>query len=145
MQRPLRDPRPEYDRTPLPVARATRSDADKAPVARRSLVRPYARTRGRTRPGHELAVEALVSTSARGLRQDDARSAEQRTICELCEETQSVAEIAAKAGLPLGVVKVLVGDLAEAGLVLVHQRGQVINDSSSREFMHRVLEGLRSL
>ncbi|OZM70537.1 hypothetical protein CFN78_24315 [Amycolatopsis antarctica] len=111
----------------------------------RSRFRPYARTRGRTRPDNDLALEALVSTSERGRRYAGVASVEQRAICDLCVETRSVAEVAAHLRLPLGVVKVMVGDMADAGLVLIHQPGLMFGDRSSREFMERVLHGLRSL
>ncbi|WP_216210092.1 DUF742 domain-containing protein [Amycolatopsis aidingensis] len=111
----------------------------------RSLVRPYARTGGRTRPERDLELEALVSTSEQGRRHEGATSVAHRGICDLCTETRSVAEVAAHLALPLGVVKVLVGDLAEAGLVLIHQPGLFVGDRSSQEFLERVLAGLRAL
>ncbi|WP_442785210.1 DUF742 domain-containing protein [Amycolatopsis sp. H20-H5] len=110
-----------------------------------SRVRPYARTGGRTRSAHDLALEALVSTSEDGRRYRGVRSVEHRRICDLCLDTRSVAEIAAYLVLPLGVVKVLVGDMADAGLVLIHQTELILGDRSSREFMERVLQGLRAL
>lgn len=110
-----------------------------------SRVRPYTRTGGRTHSEHNIALEALVSTSEDGRRYRGVRSVEHRRICDLCLDTRSVAEIAAHLRLPLGVVKVLVGDMAEAGLVLVHQTQLVLGDRSSREFMERVLAGLRAL
>lgn len=112
----------------------------------RMLMRPYARTRGRTRPDHELALEAMVSTSERGRRYEGAVSVQHRRICDLCcVATRSVAEIAAYLTLPLNVVKVLVSDMDSLGLVLIHQPGLSLGDHSSREFMARVLRGLRSL
>ncbi|SFP48084.1 Protein of unknown function [Amycolatopsis arida] len=111
---------------------------------RRSLVRPYARTRGRTTPCRKLELETLISTSERG-RHGRAASVAQRRICDLCAETRSVAEVAAHLGLPLAVVKVLVGDLADAGMVQIHEPGLVLGDRTSREFMERVLNGLRAL
>ncbi|MET9261520.1 DUF742 domain-containing protein [Amycolatopsis sp. NPDC004079] len=111
----------------------------------KSRVRPYARTRGRTRSDHNLALEALVSTSDEGRRYRGVRSIEHRRICDLCLDTRSVAEIAAHLHLPLGVVKVLVGDMADIGLVMLHQTDLVLGDRSSREFMERVLQGLRNL
>lgn len=58
------------------------------------LVRPYAMTGGRTRPRYQLAIEALVSTTA-----DPSRTAgllpEHQRICHLCHEIKSVAEISA--------------------------------------------------
>ncbi|WP_409494951.1 DUF742 domain-containing protein [Amycolatopsis sp. cmx-11-12] len=110
-----------------------------------SRVRPYTRTGGRTRTAHDLALEALVSTSDQGRRYRGVRTMEHRQICDLCLDTRSIAEIAAHLRLPLGVVKVLVGDMADAGLVLIHQTELILGDSSSRAFMERVLQGLRDL
>jgi hypothetical protein len=110
-----------------------------------SLVRPYTKTGGRTRSDYDLAIEALVSTSERGKAPDAAVLPEHRSICGLCLDTRSVAEVAAHLRLPLGVAKVLIGDMAGMGLVLIHQSGMVVGDRPSIEFMERVLSGLRRL
>ena len=110
-----------------------------------SLVRPYTRTGGRTRPDYDLAIEALVSTSDRGRLPEAAVLPEHRSICGLCLDTRSVAEVAAHLRLPLGVARVLIGDMAGMGLVLIHQSGMVVGDRPSIEFMERVLSGLRRL
>jgi hypothetical protein len=110
-----------------------------------TLMRPYARTRGRTRTDYDLAIETLVSTSERGRTQAGASSAEHRSICGLCMEARSVAEIAALLRLPLGVVRVLVGDMASLGLLLIHNSGMLVGDRPSMEFLERVLSGLRKL
>lgn len=110
-----------------------------------SLVRPYARTRGRTRTDYDLAIETLVSTSERGRTQSTQTRAEHRSISELCMEARSVAEVAAHLRLPLGVVRVLIGDMADTGLVLIHDSGMVVGDRPSMEFLERVLSGLRRL
>ena len=110
-----------------------------------SLVRPYARTRGRTRTEYDLAIETLVSTSERGRGQSSPATPEHRSIVGLCEEARSVAELAAHLRLPLGVVRVLIGDMAGLGLVLIHESGMVVGDRPSMEFLERVLSGLRRL
>jgi hypothetical protein len=110
-----------------------------------SLVRPYARTRGRTRTEYDLAIETLVSTSERGRTQSSPATPEHRSICGLCQEARSVAEVAAHLRLPLGVVRVLIGDMAGLGLVLIHESGMVVGDRPSMEFLERVLSGLRRL
>ena len=110
-----------------------------------SMVRPYTKTGGRTRSDYDLAIEALVSTSERGRFPEAAVLPEHRSICGLCLETRSVAEVAAHMRLPLGVVRVLIGDMAGMGLVLIHQSGMVVGDRPSIEFMERVLSGLRRL
>jgi hypothetical protein len=122
-----------------------RSPASGAVTQHRSRVRPYARTGGRTRSARDLPLEALVSTSEKGCRYPDADAAQHRAIRHLCRETRSVAEIAAYLSLPLGVVKVLVSDMADDGDLLIHQTGLARGDRSSREFMERVLQGLRAL
>ncbi|GAA0511426.1 hypothetical protein GCM10011581_01590 [Saccharopolyspora subtropica] len=110
-----------------------------------SLVRPYARTRGRTRTDYDLAIETLVTTSERGRAQTTQIRPEHRSISELCVEARSVAEVAAHLRLPLGVVRVLIGDMADTGLVLIHESGMVVGDRPSMEFLERVLSGLRRL
>ncbi|WP_432848159.1 DUF742 domain-containing protein [Amycolatopsis sp. CA-161197] len=137
------DPAEPY--SPEPEQAWSREDRTPAAKPAKSRVRPYARTRGRTRSDHNLALEALVSTSDDGRRYRGVRSIEHRRICDLCLDTRSVAEIAAHLHLPLGVVKVLVGDMADIGLVLIHQTELVLGDRSSRDFMERVLQGLRNL
>ncbi|WP_236797055.1 DUF742 domain-containing protein [Amycolatopsis sp. GM8] len=109
------------------------------------LVRPYFRTGGRTKPSTDLAIEALVSTSERGRALDRVKVPEHRSICGLCLDTRSVAEVAAYLRLPLGVVRVLIGDVAGLGLVLVHTATATVGDRPSIEFMERVLSGLRRI
>lgn len=110
-----------------------------------SLVRPYTKTGGRTRTSHDLAVETLVVTSEQGKAQVVGTLPEHRSICSLCVETRSVAEVSAHLRLPLGVTKVLIDDLADLGLVHIHQNDLVVGDQPSVEIMERVLSGLRRL
>jgi hypothetical protein len=110
-----------------------------------SLVRPYTRTGGRTRPDYDLAIEGLVSTSDSGWEMEEALLPEHRAICSLCMDTKSVAEVAAHLRLPLGVVRVLIGDMAGMGLVVIHSTDAIVGDRPSMEFLERVLSGLRRL
>ncbi len=89
--------------------------------------------------------DGVSSTSERGKAPDAAVLPEHRSICGLCLDTRSVAEVAAHLRLPLGVARVLIGDMAGMGLVLIHQSGMVVGDRPSIEFMERVLSGLRRL
>jgi hypothetical protein len=107
-------------------------------------VRPYAVTGGRTRPRYQLAIEALVSTSGYGQQHSTGLIPEYQSICTLCRDLRSVAEIASYLGVPLGVARVLVGDMAEEGLVRVHQPGNE-EGQPSRALLERVLSGLRKL
>ncbi|MEU6487695.1 DUF742 domain-containing protein [Streptomyces sp. NPDC046887] len=110
------------------------------------LVRPYAMTGGRTRPRYQLAIEALVSTTADPSRLQGQLPEHQR-ICRLCFEIKSVAEISALLSIPLGVARILVADLAEAGLVAIHQPGGDESASGQPDvtLLERVLSGLRKL
>ncbi|MCF6526581.1 DUF742 domain-containing protein [Streptomyces sp. JJ36] len=111
------------------------------------LVRPYAMTGGRTRPRYQLAIEALVHTTADSA-QLQGQLPEHQRICRLCYEIKSVAEISALLSIPLGVARILVADLAEAGLVAIHQPGGAESNADGQPdvtLLERVLSGLRKL
>jgi len=110
-----------------------------------SAVRPYTWTRGRTRSGFDLAIETLVSTSRRGQEQLNVLQVEHRAVAELCEQARSVAEVAALLSLPLGVARVVLGDMAGLGIVTVHQTASSAGNVPDLALMERVLSGLRRL
>jgi hypothetical protein len=108
------------------------------------IVRPYTLTGGRTEPTHtKLPIETLVATTPAGAaaRLQLERGAE--AILELCYHVLSVAEIAARLHLPLGVARVLVSDLAEVGYVEL-QRPATVSDRPDSVLLRRILRGLRS-
>jgi hypothetical protein len=112
-------------------------------------VRPYTWTQGRTSPVFDLAVETLVSTTQHGHDMDVLICAEHRAVTGLCGHPRSVAEVAALLSLPLGVARVLLADMADIGLVVVHRThpGEEGNcaDRPDMALMERVLSGLRRL
>ncbi|MGQ0773582.1 MAG: DUF742 domain-containing protein [Pseudonocardiales bacterium] len=110
-----------------------------------SAVRPYTWTRLRRRPVYDLAVETLVSTSVRGPALAGLTSVEHRSVAQLCGAPRSVAEVAALLSLPLGVARVLLGDMADRGLVVVHRTATNSGDAPGFSFLERVLSGLRRL
>jgi hypothetical protein len=105
-----------------------------------ALVRPYAHTGGRTRAVRDLAIEALVSTS-RSPDHGELGNTQRRRIVELCASPRPVAEVAALLAVPLGVARVLVGDLASDGAVVVHAQA----GAPDIDVMRRVLVGLHRL
>ncbi|MGW0608321.1 DUF742 domain-containing protein [Streptomyces sp. NPDC002644] len=113
------------------------------------LVRPYAMTGGRTSAGPAGAgfdLIALISLDPEAPPGAAAALApEHRLLLDLCRtETQSVAELAAGADLPVGVVRVLLGDLLELGCVTVSRPvppAQLPDERVLRE----VIAGLRAL
>jgi hypothetical protein len=119
---------------------------------RTARVRPYALTGGRTRFGHVLMVETFVATVDGPGEQlaltwgDWAERVmpELRAIVELCRRMRSVAEISALLRMPLGVVRVLISDLADQGRIRVYGTGHGPG-SPDRALLERVLSGLRRL
>lgn len=110
-----------------------------------TAVRPYAWTRGRTKSGLDLAIETLVSTSQRGRDQLGLLQMEHRAVAELCGQTRSVAEVAALLQVPIGVARVLLGDMAGLGVVTVHRNASSAGNVADLALMERVLSGLRRL
>ncbi|MBB6119894.1 DUF742 domain-containing protein [Nocardiopsis algeriensis] len=83
------------------------------------LMRPYSLTGGRTRPSRtDLALTAQVVSVPGSL--PSGADPELELIVSLCVHPLSVAEVASRAGLPLGVTRVLLADLADRGCVVVH-------------------------
>jgi Protein of unknown function (DUF742) len=111
------------------------------------VVRPYTLTRGRTRPERaDLPLEALVRGVAPAGGPNE--TAERRRIIDLTtSEILSVVEISAHLRLPLGVVRVLVGDLADDGLVLVHTGTPTSQAPAATQLkvLESVLNGISSL
>ncbi|WP_290061081.1 DUF742 domain-containing protein [Amycolatopsis solani] len=111
-----------------------------------ALARPYAWTAGRTRPKVDLAVEALVETTAEGRTASFSPTNPLAAVMQLCLQKRSVAEVAAHLGVPLGVARVLIGDLLSAGQVSI--RDTLTADASwdeRNDLLERVLSGLRAL
>ena len=109
------------------------------------LVRPYAMTGGRTRSaGAEIPLEALVIVTDEG-RRAEGLAWEQRAIAELCASPLSVAEVSAHLKVPLGVARVLVGDMAAEGLVEMSGASGSEQAPNDLNLLERVLNGLRAL
>jgi Protein of unknown function (DUF742) len=116
-----------------------------ANVAHRTLVRPYMLTRGRTSSSlgvFELHAPVLALVAPEQL----GRSAtpEDRRIVELCQTPMSVAELSARLGAPVGVARVLVGDLVVARMVQVRQHEDHAEHRDVR-LLERLLEGIRAI
>ena len=122
------------EREPRPPSRAA------------SLVRPYTLTAGRTDASIDIPLEAPVQTLRAGLARRWPLSDERGMIVRLCVKSPSVAEISARLDLPVGVARVLVGDLVLSGYLRVHR---TLTEQSTRDERHeligRTLRGLRAL
>ena len=106
------------------------------------LIRSYTLTAGRTAAKVELAMEATLRHQAGAEAPVLSPSAAQ--VLEVCDR-RSVAEVSALTKMPIGVTRVLLGDLIEQGLVRIQA---TITDSTSTderlELIERTLRGLRN-
>lgn len=132
-------PQDENVEAPMVEHPGAPSDEDLA-----TYIRPYAWTGGRTQSNYQLEMETLVSTSDL-CRASNLERLEHDSIADLCQQPRSVAEVGAFLRVPLGVAKVLLGDMADLGLITVHPTVQENGSSSHLMLMERVLSGLRRL
>ncbi len=111
------------------------------------VVRPYTLTGGRTRAGRQmdLPLEALVGSTRAVVHPGVVL--EHRRILDLCaDRVVSVAELSATLSLPLGVTRVLIGDLAAAGLVAVHHSDLTATPTPVQlKVLESVLSGISQL
>ena len=115
-------------------------DQDAGPI-----VRPYTLTGGRARPitgglGLLTYVEALYAPEADLVHLQP----EHRMILTITRTALSVAEIAARIDLPVGVVRVLVGDLLQASLVSTFE-SDATTHPPDESILQAVIDGLRTL
>lgn len=116
-------------------------DAQAGPV-----VRPYALTRGRTRHAGEAfdLVATVIATHAR-VGDPGALSPEHMSALHLARTPTTVVDIASDVDLPLGVVRILLADLRELGLVAIQAPVPAKPRQIDRNTLREVLHGLRAL
>lgn len=108
------------------------------------VVPVFAVTGGRTRSGtRDLPVESLVTAADRW---PGELQKEYRVIIDLASAGPvSLMEVAAELHVPFGVARVLVGDLADSGYLIVHAPPPASADGRpARQVLTRLLEGLRA-
>ncbi|MFK0279777.1 DUF742 domain-containing protein [Streptomyces sp. NPDC090499] len=113
-------------------------------AAAAAFVRAYVWTGGRTRSDHHFEVETLVTAAGPGGVQETVTQWD-HAVLDLCREPRSVAEVAALLAVPLGVAKVLLGDMADRGVIHVHETATDAGDVPTQALIERVLSGLRRL
>jgi Protein of unknown function (DUF742) len=145
----LAEPPKDVPESPAPAPRSPRDPraAGRQPPRqdRRTgrLVRPYMVSGGRTSSDNaDLEIEALVATTS--LARTRRLSGERREVATLCRDVLSVAEVSAYLDIPLGVAFVVVGDMADEGLVQLH-RPACPDARPDLALLERVLHGLRDL
>ena len=114
-------------------------------------VRPYTLTGGRTRAtGRNVALESIIGVNGDGSGSGIALTAERRAIVDLARnQVLSLAEVSAHLGLPLGVTRVLVGDLADEGLLTIDgavtARADDVYPAHDASLLETVLDALSAL
>jgi hypothetical protein len=106
-------------------------------------VRPYVLTMGRAYTRQRLYVHTLVSAPNFEARFAATLPPETRRIYEQARNVSSVAELSAFAGLPLGVTRVVIDDLASTKRLLVH--AEMYDSPFDERLLERLRDGLRQL
>jgi hypothetical protein len=114
-------------------------DQDAGPV-----VRPYALIGGLPRPsGQRLDLLDMVRAARRAAEEPPQLSPEQVALLQRCQMPAPVAELAADLDLPVGVIRILVCDLRERGMVTIHRAQPAA--FSDLKILQEVVDGLRRL
>ncbi|MFH9090064.1 DUF742 domain-containing protein [Streptomyces sp. NPDC017673] len=110
-----------------------------------ALVRPYTLVRGRTL-AHRGTFDLVtyVVAMVRSLYAWDGVEPEHGRLLNLCQRPRSVSEITARMHLPLGVVRVLLGDLLDMDVIRI-SRPLHADGRPDIPVIQQVLEGLRAL
>ena len=118
-------------------------DHDDTPVLR---VRSYVLTGGRTRSDVDLPIETLVKVTPHGVSATPRLALERKKIVSLCDTPISIAEVSAHLGVPLGVARVLVGDMCEEGFLTDFKPQHALTgERPDLKLLERVLDGLQAL
>ncbi|MEJ5255896.1 MAG: DUF742 domain-containing protein [Acidimicrobiales bacterium] len=109
-------------------------------------VRSYVLTGGRTRSNADLPLETLVKVTPQGVSAAPRLALERKQIVSLCTTPISIAEVSAHLKVPLGVARVLVGDMAEEGLLTSYKPQHfTTGERPDLKLLERVLDGLQAL
>ena len=114
------------------------------------LIRPYTMTGGRTGADQPyIALEALVSATPTGLRNKHQYRWEAARVIDLSTRETAIVEIAARLDVPIGVVRVVVADLAHRGAVQISEPPSEVPASlegyTYTTLLQKVLDGIKSL
>jgi len=114
-------------------------DAEAGPV-----VRPYALTQGRTRPVGEWFDLVATVVATRTIADLASLAPEHISVLQLTRVPTTVADIASDVDLPLGVVRIILADLRELGLIAI-RTPVVMAERIDKHTLREVLNGLRGL
>jgi len=116
-------------------------DAQAGPV-----VRPYTLTQGRTRhAGEAFDLVSTVTTTNHHVSDPGTLGPEHFSVLQLAQRPTTVVDLASDVNLPLGVVRILLGDLRELGLVAINSPMSMKTRNVDKNMLREVLHGLRGL
>jgi Protein of unknown function (DUF742) len=116
-------------------------DADAGPV-----VRPYQLTQGRTRvSGESFDIVATVTANQNRIADPRGLGPEHFAVLQVAYRPTTVVDIASDVALPLGVVRILLADLREFGLVTIEAPIPMKAHQVDRDTLREVIHGLRGL
>jgi hypothetical protein len=108
------------------------------------VVRPYALTGGLTRPsGQRFDLLDMVGVVRRAAQDMPLLAPEQADLLERCQIPAPLVDLAAGLDLPVGVVRILVSDLRERGLVTIHRAEPA--GVGDLKILQEVVDGLRGI
>lgn len=108
------------------------------------MVRAYAITGGRTNTdAPKLQFESMVALTEHGTAAAGQLTFERKKIAALLDQPLSVAEISAKISIPIGVARVLVGDLVVDGLLALYDAPT--DASQDITLVRELIDGIRNL
>lgn len=119
------------------------ADGQRQGPRRSRRIRPYALTGGRTTVRYPLLVETLISVPRYDPALSEKLMPESRALYQRARSQVSLAELSSLLGIPLGVVRVLISDLAGQGAVRIHPTAQAYRHD--RPMLERILDGLKQL
>lgn len=108
------------------------------------MVRAYTITGGRTNSdAPQLRFESMVALTDQGVAASTQLTFERKKIAQLLDQPLSVAEISAKVAIPIGVARVLVGDLVVDGFLALYDAPT--NASQDISLVRELIDGIRNL
>jgi hypothetical protein len=131
--------RPFLQRDPAQLGTSTVGMGSNEP-----MVRAYTITGGRTHTdAPQLRFESMVALTDRGVAVIAQLTFERKKIAVLADQPQSVAEISAKICVPIGVARVLVGDLVVDGVLRLYDAPT--DASQDISLVRELIDGIRNL
>jgi hypothetical protein len=107
------------------------------------VVRPYAVTKGRTQAAVSFGLIDVVAATGEWPSEHFRPGPEHRRILRVARRPVPIVDLTSEIDLPLGVVRVLLGDLLSEGMLrIVSAQRQSLPD---QRLLRMVLDGLESL